>query len=598
MAGRRYLPGIERADGPTRQVRRSAAGVEVAADRAAGGKAPGGKALGGKAAGGKAAGGSKEARPPALAQAAGNKAVTALMRGTTGRRPTVQRHSSWEHALMGDVKPGDLASATGRIAPANRKHVLTQELKRVDYFRTDPRAVPKTGPGDLFEGIQILRLTGSQLYVTYGEVNALADYLPNGRDINTMGATDLIPILQHMRQIIAASAISARDNVAADSYDGDFPQWAGGEPESTKAKVIRGASAGAADLIVEDAATASRGFQRYTGLLSRNACHFAPMSWERWSQNHTQAVAEAQRAHAFRASDDTRLAGSETQAWVHNGYADHFLEDSFAAGHLINKTMIMQWFMEYLRTRHPLLIKAQMPDAEMMKAMNSSAQRHVAGQDLYDAMASAQAAEHGRPGPPPPQTMSTDLQTASEFRGRNAGGRLGATDRAALAGVRPVPGMTERQVAHQYQRFLADALLHMAAGEVHDHFNAMTTGGLLVENGLGMRFRVGGDNTQLALSDARGAQVVVDAVNLSRQVVAETIATGQSTVSGRDVLMMVPTRVVVGDQAYDLKTWNQTTIRAYCDQIFPEVYSSVSASIVQESGALPTTPDPDLADTR
>ncbi|MEN3359161.1 MAG: hypothetical protein V7637_3143 [Mycobacteriales bacterium] len=566
MAGRRYLPEVERVDGPTPAVRRG----------------PGERT---------------EPRPPALAQAAGNKAVTAVVR-RSAKRPTVQRHSSWEHALMGDVKPGDLASATGRIAPANQKHVLTQEVKRVDYFRTDPRAVPKTGPGELFEGIQILKLTGSELYVTYGEVNALADYLPNGHDINTMSATDLIPILQHMRQIIAASAISARDNVDADSYDGDFPQWSGGQREPTKAKVIRGASAGAADLIVEDAATASRGFQRYSGLLSRNACHFAPMSWERWSQNHSRAVAEAQRAHGFRAAGDTRLAGSETQAWVHNGYADHFLEDSFAAGHLINKTMVMQWFMEYLRTRHPLLVKAQMPDADMAKAMNPSAQRHVAGQDLYAAMASAQAAEQGRPGPPPPKSVSTDLQTASEFRGRNAGGRLDATDRAALAGVRPVPGMTERQVSHQYQRFLADALLHMAAGQVHDHFNAMTTGGLLVENGLGMRFRVGGDNTQLALSDARGAQVVVEAVNLSRQVIAETLATGQSTVSGREVLLMVPTKVVLGSGAYDLETWNQTTIRDYCDKIFPEVYSSVSASIVQESGALPTTPDPDLADTR
>jgi hypothetical protein len=408
-----------------------------------------------------------------------------------------------------------------------------------------------------------------------------------------------------MRQVIATSAVTARDGAGAD-FD---PGWAGAQEPSRGARAIGVASSDAKDLMTEDAATASRGFQRYTGLLSRNACHFAPMSWERWAQNHSQAVAEAQRAHGFRAANDTRAAGAETQAWVHNGYADHFLEDSFAAGHLINKTLVMQWFMEYAHSHAhdfgftdlltgPVVGGAldgiQMPDDDMVRAMGVSAQQHVGGQDLYQAMDSVSATTRGQPGPPMPTSTPTDPQTASEFRRPG----LDATDRAALAGIRPVKGMSERQVAHQYQLFLSNAFLQKAAGEVHDHFNALTTGGLLVENGLGMRFRVGGDNTQLALSDPRGAQVPVEAVNLSRQVIADTIASGQSAVTGNDIMLLVPSKVVLGEEAYSLLTWNLTTVRGYCNKIFPEVFTSASANIVRMRGALPSTPNPDLAETR
>ena len=36
------------------------------------------------------------------------------------------------------------------------------------------------------------------------------------------------------------------------------------------------------------------------------------------------------------------------RARIYAGYADHFLQDSFAAGHLINKTLVIQWYIEWL----------------------------------------------------------------------------------------------------------------------------------------------------------------------------------------------------------------------------------------------------------
>jgi hypothetical protein len=80
------------------------------------------------------------------------------------------------------------------------------------------------------------------------------------------------------------------------------------------------------------------GVNHYLGLLARNACHFAPFAWHRWRQAHTAARDLALRARQERSSS---LADA---AWIAEGYAGHFLQDSFAAGHLPNKTLVMQWF--------------------------------------------------------------------------------------------------------------------------------------------------------------------------------------------------------------------------------------------------------------
>jgi hypothetical protein len=527
--------------------------------------------------------------PVGVAAAAGNAAVARLMRA--GGRPVVQRHASWEHAMMGDAKPRELAAAVGRVSSAGRQHVLTQELSRVRFFKDNPAAVPDTGPGGLFEGLHVLRLAGSGLHVTYGEVNALADYLPNGTEINRMTDRELRPILQFMRQEIADACGKA---LGAGEVDGGQKRtggdWTGAERPGLTEWGGGVLSRPLGTMLTEDAATRGRGFQSYTGLVSRNACHFAPLSWERFAQNHTRAVASAARAYAVR-SQGGDPAADETQAWVHNGYADHFLEDSFAAGHLVNKTLIMQWFMEYAYARDPVRTK----EVAMVRAMGTDAQPHVAGQDLYELRDRAEDVHRGRAAAlRPPATLPTDPQTASELR---SGGATPA-DRAALAGVRPVPGMTERQVTHQYQRFLDSGFLQSAAGEVHDHFNALLAGGVLVENGVGERFRVGGDDTQLLLSDAAGARAVMDAVNLSRADVAQVLQTGATATAGPDILMRVPAKVVLGDRVVSLREWNETAVREYCRQIFPPVYESVKAKLARFDGSLPEQSDPDLAATR
>ncbi|WP_427159630.1 eCIS core domain-containing protein [Aliinostoc sp. HNIBRCY26] len=129
----------------------------------------------------------------------------------------------------------------------------------------------------------------------------------------------------------------------------------------------------------------------YLSGLARNACHFAPESWIAWRDYHEKATNFAQKAYYYQEigkglgevlrrlyPDDrdsksgelflksnaqtnleqnlypkikqakSQAANSANLAYLNNGFGDHYLQDSYAAGHLINKTQIMQWYVKYI----------------------------------------------------------------------------------------------------------------------------------------------------------------------------------------------------------------------------------------------------------
>ena len=135
----------------------------------------------------------------------------------------------------------------------------------------------------------------------------------------------------------------------------------------------------------------------YTPTLARNACHFVPESWLAWADYHDKAVGLAQQSRnkwrqanqleqqvvalqqqvddmlprlpdedsseseddpsdkLFNLQADLEAKKEEcsdlaNQALVTNGFGDHYLQDSYASGHMINKTQIMQWYVEYIDT--------------------------------------------------------------------------------------------------------------------------------------------------------------------------------------------------------------------------------------------------------
>src|SRR2546422_311971 len=77
----------------------------------------------------------------------------------------------------------------------------------------------------------------------------------------------------------------------------------------------------------------------------------------------------AQRAYA------TKDPALIQQAWAFHGYADHFLQDSFAAGHLVNKTLVMQWFIQWAATQSLLPVA----DWDEIKNMTTAHQSSLAG---------------------------------------------------------------------------------------------------------------------------------------------------------------------------------------------------------------------------
>ena len=91
---------------------------------------------------------------------------------------------------------------------------------------------------------------------------------------------------------------------------------------------------------------------KYLKLAEENKAHFAPPSARlvkptaagAASPNHKS---EWEKHHA--AALEASIAGDKNKALMLNAFADHFLTDAFAAGHLINKSDVMEQFKSQLK---------------------------------------------------------------------------------------------------------------------------------------------------------------------------------------------------------------------------------------------------------
>jgi hypothetical protein len=548
----------------------------------------------------------------ALQRSAGNAAVAGLVRSQAGRGPIVQRHGSAEHALMGDANPKDIKNAVP--AGTNRAHLLNEEYRRALFFKDDPHRDPRRQ----FPDIRWVQMMGTAkdalpVWVSNGELNALADYLPDGDTIDHLPHATLLPVLQRMRGIIANDAENAigdarlQDNkrgtvvvpagevpVMIDTFEGDDASVGGQWKQSPHNHPIIGAVSGAAAEVSDlDDATASLGPQRYQGLLSRNACHFAPFSWERWQHFHQEALAAAREHHRLspgstvERSIDVFTEANARKAIVTNGYGDHFLQDSFAAGHLVNKTLVMQWFTDWIN-RHekasPTFVDNGMGGVEISGGSRSlpsgvseqmldviPRQAGIGARGLYQQGGkitdSSSADRAGGTGPASPQTVEE---------------RTDKSRRVAGTGVTATAGHTVDQNYQTYLDFLNTTFINLAAGAAHDRFNES---GLTVVNGQGRQFVVGGDGTYLSRSDQAGAEAVAEAARQSRQSVEETLNSGSTAFGQEAIFSYVPIKVaavaaVALPAPIGLEQWNDGYLRTLCESvIFPSVYSSTKNRI-------------------
>lgn len=505
---------------------------------------------------------------PALQRTVGNRAVTGLL--------SVQRHSSFEHSIMSNATPKQVEATSEQGDIENRKHLLTAERDRAVHLGQDPYSTP---PSDYpFEGVQVIRLKGSGVWVTQGEITALADYLPDGEEINAVDADRLLRILQYVRheifvncsQILAGPDFRKAETDSADTVTAEG--WPGAQERGGLHPIMH-FSDPLKKVLTEDQATEEEGAQSYSGLLTRNACHFAPFSWERYTLHHNLAVELGRQAWT-----SAHLAFSQTvpylqelfaeqhhdlrtQANVDGAYADHFLQDSFAAGHLINKTLVEQWFLEWADKEGHLGVSTWgVPDNDL--GMTVADQPNIAGEALYGQMGST-GSVLGADGKP----VAYDPQTVSEMDGS-------WEDHAKAVGT-GTGG--DKPTAHNYWEMLRWASLNYVAGDIHDMFNEQ---GLMVKNNRGDVMFVGGDSEQFQIAGTSGMAVPIEASTMSRKAVTDAIITGQPSATAEDCLALVPTIVkMLFVLDIPLEQWNEKVLRDLCfNGLFQKIWDEKTFS--------------------
>jgi hypothetical protein len=284
-------------------------------------------------------------------------------------------------------------------------------------------------------------LAKSQLVFTYGELNTLPDYMANPTVLDEQPRAILLPILQAVRQ---------------EGYNRINAMLGQTWPTNFKDAVAINTGWSFIDQLIEtkaiDKLTWNIGpnhTNHYLGLVARNACHFAPFSWYRWETFYTMARNLAQQA--YRESDPTRKGQLTYNAWMNHGYADHFLQGSFAANHLVNKNLIMQWFLEFAVSgwTSEWWARTWIADWNKVKNMTAVLQPGLAARGLYNP---------SNPG------STRDPQTTEE--------QPTLQDRMNMSGVRASGSISQAEAYQNYIAFLDSTICQAASGALHGHFNA------------------------------------------------------------------------------------------------------------------------------
>jgi hypothetical protein len=349
---------------------------------------------------------------------------------------TVQRHSSWEHQLLGDVPPDQLAQigtwqdlmkqteeegslwwkkrkseegvvnveGVGAIKKGNVMHVIAQELDRLNKWQEAPPKGATAKDKETLIGddptwnVVLVSLPVQEgedpLVITYGEMNTLADFYGDLETMNTADRTSRYQIIQSVRQetflrlkdiytqiqgSLTDTEKGSEDVQSAEAMVGGnkrFNQKLGFKFSGAMTPDYVSGKAGQIELLKGIQSTGAKGVtNEYGAGLARNACHFVPESWHAWARYHNEArrlakeswdkreealAIQTELEFGFFDEDDPTEIQAEIQdlydeadalaneALLNNGFGDHYLQDSYASGHMLNKTQIMQWYIEYI----------------------------------------------------------------------------------------------------------------------------------------------------------------------------------------------------------------------------------------------------------
>jgi hypothetical protein len=475
-------------------------------------------------------------------------------------RPVAQRYMAWEHSMLGDLAADEVQALAGQEPGRPR---ADRGAPAIDAYRglletlgRDPRHVDEERLRAGYPRLETVRLPASGLVVTLGELNVLPDYLGHPGEIETAPVEFAEPLIQSVRSWSVA----------------ELSRSAGGRSRRRRlpaalAYSLLGSLAERAEVPAVDALGQRCGFapaKRYSSVLARNAAHFAPFSWYRWHSFHLAARALIERSEAADATDRENL---RTRARIMAGYADHFLQDSFAAGHLINKTLIMQWYIEWLGESG-----VSYPDRDTLAALTVARQPLLHGSRHYDRRrARASQAAAGRMGAVPeppydPQDMADGGTLGAGAATLAAGAGTREADAATLEDSIVASGLIagsdeEKRAAYAaYLTMLGSTVAQLASKVVHDYFNERS---LIVSSGPeGPRFRLGGDHT--LLTGGEGTRRAAQAAEASRRAISELLDQGQTDVSSWEIFESFPGHVEQGGRLISLEDWHRNELRDLC----------------------------------
>ena len=391
---------------------------------------------------------------------------------------------AWEHLVIGDLEPG----AIGDVAQLEAHCELLAGLgrRRGDADRDRP------------PDADLIRLPGSGLLVTTGELNVLPDYFNHPDAIAAAPARFMGPLVQSIRQqsLVQLRRITGRAGAVR------LPGALWYSRRHRMSELCEGVQ-----VTLLGRRCRLPGPDQYNAVVERNASHFAPLSWHRWRAFHRAAREMITRSSALPAAEREPL---RIRARIYAGYADHFLQDSFAAGHQVNKTLVMQWYAAWLTAR-------RVP---------------VAGRAALAAMTQPRQPLLHRPGLYDPEADRPDTDPA--------GAELGL---AAWAEA-------ERQA---YLVFRGSVPVQYAVSVVHGHFNRRSL--VVASQAAGPWYRIWGDRTMFtpapdakASPDAQAAPwPVASAASASRRAIAELLRTGQTQIDVDQIFAASP---VVGQSKF------------------------------------------------
>lgn len=464
----------------------------------------------------------------------------------------VHRHASFEHRLLGDALPADLDAIAKK--QDGYQSLLTGQVEFLGMWAKNPESVTEAMILERYPYVMPLRVGEGDLLVTYGELNTMPDYLANLKVFEQQPKNIVLPILQAVRQ---------------EGYNRLQRLRGSRDTESFEKAVGINTGWDFIDLLYEtydvDSLTRDIGPNRtnhYSAAIGRNACHFAPFSWYRWNEFHTRARDTARQAHS--ADGPTRAALTKA-AWTYNGFADHFLQDSFAAGHLVNKNLLMQWFVEWVSDYWYIPIA----DWDAVKHMTTKEQPGLAARVLYN----QENLYH-----PDPQRV-TDPQTAEE--------QATYQDRMRRTGVQASGGASQDTSYQRYLAWLNSTVIQSASGVLHDYFN--NTSLWVASAAHPEPYQIWGDDTMLSGGD--GVRLACEAAHASQRAIADLLDHGGTDITVREIADRFPS-MVRNDAGVllPLEAW-QDGLRPLAAKLFPDVhyyllrlYSTIGHVSVDQKG--------------